>query len=98
MRLMPSWSTMKAVAHTVAYDTALVEPYMKGTPLPTDRWTRVAMPTLVIDGSKSPDWMRNAMRALAGVIPGAQPRTLPGQTHMVNAKVLAPVLVEFFAP
>jgi hypothetical protein len=41
--------------------------------------------------------MRNAMRELAAVVPGAQHRTLPGQTHMVKPKVLAPVLGEFFA-
>lgn len=96
MRLMPAWSQMKAVAHTVADDTAIVAGYQRGKPLPADRWTAVTAPTLVVDGSKSPDWMRNANPALARVIPGARHRTLPRQTHMVNAKVLAPVLVAFF--
>ncbi len=98
MRMMPSWSTMKKVAHTVAYDAAIVSEHERGQPLPADRWTSVTMPTLVIDGSKSPAWMRNAMSALAGVLPAAKHRTLAGQTHMINAKVLAPVLVEFFTP
>jgi hypothetical protein len=40
--------------------------------------------------------MRHGMRALASVIPGARYETLPGQTHMVKAVVLAPVLSRFF--
>lgn len=55
------------------------------------------MPTLAIDGGKSPLYMRNGMKALAAVLPHAMHRTLPGQTHMVNAKVVVPVLEEFFA-
>jgi hypothetical protein len=36
------------------------------------------------------------MKELAGVLPNAQHVTLPGQTHMVKASVLSPVLTEFF--
>ena len=54
------------------------------------------MPTLVMDGGKSPAWMRNATRALARVLPNATYRTLDGQTHMVRPKALAPQLAEFF--
>jgi hypothetical protein len=39
--------------------------------------------------------MRNGMQALAGLLPNATYRTLPGQTHMVNAKVVVPPIVEF---
>ena len=54
------------------------------------------MPTLVIDGGKSPVWTRNAQRALAAGVAGATTQTLPGQTHMVKPQVLAPVLARFF--
>jgi pimeloyl-ACP methyl ester carboxylesterase len=67
-----------------------------GVPAPK-RWVSVTAPTLVIDGAKSPAWMRHGMQALARVLPNAKLRTLEGQTHMVNPKALAPVLVEFFA-
>lgn len=97
MRLMPSWSSMKAAAPTLVNDVALVEPYWRGKALPADRWSAVAVPTLVLDGGKSPAWMRNAQHALASVVPHATSRTLDGQTHMVSAKALAPVLAEFFA-
>jgi hypothetical protein len=50
-----------------------------------------------MDGGKSPAWMRNSARAVADAVPNAQHRTLEGQTHMVKAKVQAPVLREFFS-
>ena len=96
MRIMPAWSKLKAVAPTVIYDATIVDDYQKGRPLPSDRWTSVTMPTLVAVGGKSPDWMRNAMRALADVLPKARRSTLGGQTHIVKPQALAPVLVEFF--
>jgi pimeloyl-ACP methyl ester carboxylesterase len=96
MRLMPVWSKVTAVAHTLPYDFAIVGPYQRGQPLPTLRWTGATMPTLVMDGGKSPAWMRNATRALAGVLPNATYRTLDGQTHMIKPKALAPPLVDFF--
>lgn len=96
MRFMPAWSTLKGVAHTIPYDTAIVDDRQSGKPLPADRWTSVTAPTLVIGGSKSPQWMRNGVRALADVLPTARHRTLEGQTHLVKPAALAPVLTEFF--
>jgi pimeloyl-ACP methyl ester carboxylesterase len=96
MRVMPAWSKLKGVAHTLPYDGALVQDNQRGKPLPAGRWASVTIPTLAMDGGKSPVWMRHAMRSLASVLPNAQYRTLDGQTHMVKAKAHAPVLVEFF--
>ena len=96
MRLMPVWSRLKAVAHTLPYDAAIVQDNQQGKPLPAGRWDSVTVPTLVLDGGKSPTWMRHAMRALSQVLPNAEYRTLEGQTHMVKAGAHAPVLTEFF--
>ena len=52
----------------------------------------------MIAGGKSPAWMQAAVRALADVLPGAEHSTLEGQTHIVKAKALAPVLSGFFQP
>jgi hypothetical protein len=98
MRLMPAWPKLTAIAHTLPYDLSIVGPYQTGRPLPTTRWSGATMPTLVMDGGKSPAWMRNATRALAGVLPNATYRTLDGQTHMVKPKALMSPLVEFFEP
>ena len=96
MRLMPVWSKLKAVAHTLPYDGALVQDNQRGKPLPANGWASVTIPALVMDGAKSPAWMRQANRSLAMVLPNAQYRTLEGQTHMLKPKVHAPLLVEFF--
>lgn len=96
MRLTPAWKGLKAVAHTLPYDMALLDGYQLGNPLPSGRWDSVAVPTLVAAGSKSPAWMQNAMRQLAERLPNAEHETLPGQDHMIKAPALAPVLARFF--
>lgn len=96
MRILPVWSKLKAVAHTIAYDVTIVQDHQKGEPLPPGRWTNVTVSTLVIAGGKSPVRLQKGSQALADVLPNAKLRTLEGQTHMVNPKALAPVLIEFF--
>ncbi|WP_199431274.1 alpha/beta fold hydrolase [Qaidamihabitans albus] len=96
MRFMPAWPKLKSVAHTLPYDFAVLGDVQGGKPLPPDRWTSVTAPVLVLDGGKSPAWLRGGTKALADLLPTARYGTLPGQTHMVKAKVLAPALAEFF--
>ena len=91
-----TWSGMTGVAHTIAYDAAFVSNVMQGKPLPTDRWVKVTVPVLVVDGGASDAWMHHAADALAKVLPHASRQTLEGQTHAVDPKVLAPVIIEFF--
>jgi hypothetical protein len=69
---------------------------MQGKPLPTARWAKITIPTLVIDGGASEAWMHNAANALSNVLASASRQTLEGQTHMVDPNVLAPVIIEFF--
>lgn len=96
MRFMPGWSKLTAIAHTLPYDFRVLGDTGSGKPLPRERWSSASMPILVMDGGKSPTWMRNAMRSLASVLPNAQYRTLEGQTHMLKAEAVAPVLCDFF--
>jgi pimeloyl-ACP methyl ester carboxylesterase len=95
MRLLPAWKKMTATAPTLAYDFRVLGDTGFGRPLPTDRWDAVAVPTLVMDGGRSPQYMRNAARALSQRITGAGYRTLTGQTHLLKPAAVAPVLVEF---
>ncbi|WP_166347177.1 alpha/beta fold hydrolase [Phytoactinopolyspora limicola] len=95
MQLTPVWKKLKAVAHTLPYDHAILEPGRQYQPLPEQRWSAATMPALVMDGGKSPDWMRDAQRALADVLPDAEYRTLAGQTHLLKPDAVAPVLTEF---
>ncbi len=94
--MIPMWSKLKAVAHTLPYDGAIVRDNQRGKPLPASRWASVTIPALVMDGGNSPAWMLRANRSLASVLPNAQHRTVKGQTHMLKPKAHAPMLVEFF--
>jgi pimeloyl-ACP methyl ester carboxylesterase len=95
MPLTPPWRKLKAVAPTLPYDLHILGDTGSGQPLNPQRWSHVAAPTLVMDGGKSPQYMRNAARAFAGTLPKADYLTLPGQTHMVKAAVLAPAVKDF---
>jgi len=96
MRLIPIWSKLKAIAHTLPYDGAIAQDNQRGKPLQVSRWASVTVPALVMDGGKSRAWMRHANRSLAASLPNAQYRTLEGQTHMLKPKAHAPLFVEFF--
>jgi pimeloyl-ACP methyl ester carboxylesterase len=96
MRVLPAWKKMTGIAHTLPYDLAIVNPHQQGTPLPAGRYAGVGVPTLVIAGGKSPRYMRNAQAAIADAVPDGRLVTLPGQTHMVKAKVTGPVVTRFF--
>jgi len=93
MRLMFwTWRKLKAVAHTLPYDAAV----MSGFEVPTARLASIRIPTLAMAGSKTTDRLKKAARAVADAVPGARHRELAGQTHMVNPAVLAPAVAEFF--
>lgn len=96
-RFMPVWSKLTAIAHTLSYDAAVMGGMQAGTPLPAERWANVTVPTLALVGGKSGDWMRHGIQQLVERVPSAERYELPGQTHMVKAKALAPVLVEFLS-
>ena len=94
---MPRWSKLKSVAHTLPHDINIMKANQQGKPLPLDRWTSVTAETTVMCGGKSPAWMKNGMKNLAEILTGSELRILEGQTHMINAKVLAPALIEIFS-
>ncbi len=98
MPVTPVWPKLKAVAHTLPYDIAIIQDHQRGTPFAPGEWAGVKVPTLVAAGGKSPAWISNAARALADALPDATHRTLAGQNHMVKAQAIAPVLTEFFTP
>jgi pimeloyl-ACP methyl ester carboxylesterase len=93
VRRHPLWSIWEAAAPMLAYDAAVMG---EDASVPTEKAAHVAVPTLVIDGEASFPFLHVTAMALANAIPHSQHRTLPGQTHEVEAAVLAPVLVEFF--
>jgi pimeloyl-ACP methyl ester carboxylesterase len=92
MKLMPIFKKLKAVAHTLPYDVAIMGDYS----LPEKKAATVKIPTLIAGGEKSPVTLRHAVKKLSEVMPYNKLQMLKGQTHNVSVKVIAPVLTEFF--
>jgi hypothetical protein len=88
--LFPGWRTMKALAPTLAYDIALTQDMP-----PVERATQFSVSTQIIVGGKSPAAIHNVGRQLMKAIPNAKFAQLAGKDHMVNAKVLLPLLSGF---
>ena len=95
MRQAPFWPSMEAIAPTLAYDHAAI--IGERWSAPTDLAARVSVPALLIAGDASLPFMPHTARALSKAMPHGRMRMLEGQTHDVNPRILAPVLVDFFA-
>ena len=94
MQVMPwVWRKMKAVAHTLPYDAAVMTEFR----VPRARFSSIRRPVLVMHGSKTDQRLKAAARILAETIPGAQHTELAGQNHNVSPGVLAPAVVRFLA-
>jgi Alpha/beta hydrolase family len=99
-RSSPFWPAMERLAHTLAYDAACLG---DGRP-PTDRFAGTTQPSLVATGAAArdpgaPAWvlaLYPAADAIAASIPHSERRTVEGQSHMADPKVVAPVLEQFF--
>jgi pimeloyl-ACP methyl ester carboxylesterase len=91
----PIWRNLEAVSHTLPYDYAVMNGTVHGQPLAREPWASIATPTLVVDGGKSPASLRHAADALAMRLPAATRLTLPGQSHNLSMKLLAPVLEDY---
>lgn len=85
MRGAPGWSWMEGLAHTLAYDTTVTG----DGALPVARLGTITVPTVVVDSTGSPEWLREAAAATARAIPGATHRSLEGGFHEVPPERLA---------
>jgi hypothetical protein len=73
-RTQPFWQAQEALAHTLAYDAAVMGDYS----LPVEPAAPFVAPTLVIAGGASFPFMRETAKALADVVPDAQHPEWPG--------------------
>ncbi|WP_433720787.1 alpha/beta fold hydrolase [Actinoplanes sp. CA-051413] len=89
MRSGPGWSTLEAIAPTLAYDDTLLGDGRVPGELP------VTVPMLVVSGTASPAAMQQAAQATAAAFPTAEHRSLAGQTHDVRPDALAPIMIDF---
>jgi pimeloyl-ACP methyl ester carboxylesterase len=94
MRQTPFWPAAQAIAPTLAYDHAGV--IGGDISVPAGVAASVLAPALVLNGGASLPFMHDTAVTLSQAMPDGRQRTLAGQTHDIDAGVLAPVLVEFF--
>ena len=93
MKSSPVWPALEALAHTLSYDARLAQ-----DPTAVIARARLVKQTaLVIDGERSPAWMRAGVAKLAAALPGARQLSMAGQTHDVDAQLLAQLLLDYFA-
>ena len=92
MKRSPEWEAIKKNDFTLAYDFAV----LGDGAVPQDVVKAIGVPTLVMNGDNSMDFMHPTADRIAALIPHQQRKTLKGQTHQVEAEVMAPLLVEFF--
>jgi pimeloyl-ACP methyl ester carboxylesterase len=89
----PAWSEMEKIGHTLVYDFEILG---NGT-VPLAVAKNVDMPTQILDGSMSYEFMHQAADTLAKNMTNAKRKTLKDQTHQISAEALAPVLADFFS-
>lgn len=89
-----AWPAYAAVGLTLEHDYRVLADARQGD-RPPARWARISAPALVVDGDQSFAFMRAGADWVASGIPEAQRRTLPGQDHGYDPKVLAPVIEAF---
>ena len=94
LHLLPHiWPKLKAVAHTLPYDAAVMNDFA----VPAQRLSKISGSTVIMHGGKSDERLKKAAEAVAAAVPGAVHRTLEGQNHNVNPKALAAAVHEHFA-
>jgi pimeloyl-ACP methyl ester carboxylesterase len=93
MKGAPVWPMLEALAHTLQYDARLAQD--ASAVIARARLVRQA--ALVIVGERSPVWMRSGVERLAAAMPSARHVSMAGQTHDVDASLLAPLLRDYFA-
>ena len=89
----PMWPMLEAVAHTLAYDAAILG---EDASVPAQKAAGISVPALIMAGEASYPFMHITAKELAKAIPNGKYLILKGQTHEVAAEALNPVLIKFF--
>jgi pimeloyl-ACP methyl ester carboxylesterase len=84
VRGSPMWPSLEAIAHTLAYDAAV----MGDAGLPADL-DSLEVPTLVLTGTETGAWTDRVAAALTAALPVVEHRVLEGQSHAVDPGALA---------
>jgi pimeloyl-ACP methyl ester carboxylesterase len=87
-RASPAFAILEAIAHTLAYDDAVLGRVVLGN---------VGIPVTLVAGGASPAFLQDAARETAAALPGARFEVLDGQTHDPDPDALAPLLVKLLS-
>lgn len=87
---------MQAVAPTMPYDFAVMGDFNGGA-IPEDRVRSIALPTLVIAGTASPEFFQVTATRIAELLPNRKHVVLEGYDHGAPANVVAQVVTDFLA-
>ena len=86
---------MQAVAPTMPYDFDVMGQTTRGGAIPEELVRAIGIPTLVLAGTASPDFFRDAATRITELLPEGRYSLLEGQDHGAPADVVAPVVAEF---
>ena len=87
LRQGPRWADQTRYAETGAYDVTITRSF----PFDADALSKLTMPTLLLFGDQSPDWMQEGVRKFAKALPNSALEVLEGQGH--NAQFSDPALL-----
>ncbi len=88
LRDTPFRPALEAIAQSLVYDATI----LGKMDLLAQRFDYISVPTLLVSGEASPTILGDAAQAITDALPHAHHRRLTGQTHDINALILAPVL------
>jgi pimeloyl-ACP methyl ester carboxylesterase len=77
-RALPAWQARVAAAHTVVRELAATTTVH----FDPSRFASLAVPTLLLSGSDSPEFLRSSTATVASALPNAQVVVLDGQQHV----------------
>ncbi len=96
MQQGPAWPAMRAVAPTLAYDSAAMGDEHGGT-IPIDLLSKVTSPTLVLVGGADHEFMIDVARRLVEGLPNGQLDHMIGAAHDVAGDVVAERIAPFLS-
>jgi hypothetical protein len=92
MKSSPAWDGIRKIDFTLSYDYDVL-----GDGRIPERVARsVKVPTLVMDGEKTLDFMHATAIRLGELVPNGRRMMLKGQAHQAAPEVVVPVLIDFF--
>jgi pimeloyl-ACP methyl ester carboxylesterase len=89
----PAWPDMLAIAHTLAYDVAVLDK-ADGAPW-AEQWASVTQPVIAMVGRQTQPIFPPAAAALAEALPNASSVEIDAENHSVRPEVMAALLGGF---